>query len=222
VPRERGSIERSEERIEPRRGYRVSGSSRNGRPTRAAAAAAASGKRRLPLPVILGGMLIVGLAALLALNTASAALEVRNRSVTAANTSVSDTEQQLLRDLAGKQAPASLAAAATALGLVPNENPAFLRLNANGSVSVLGSPVPATAPPVAVPTPKPAPKPSAKATPSAAVSKPARPAASSSKAASPVVTVTVTRAATPSSSTTPGPHSSPSPSPSSTASGGHG
>jgi hypothetical protein len=171
----------------------------------------------LPLPVILGGMLIAGLAALLALNTASAALEVRNRSLTAANTSVSDTEQQLLRDLAGKQAPASLADAAAALGLVPNGNPAFLRLNSNGSVSVLGSPVPATAPPVAVPTPKPTPKP----TTSASASQHGRPSASSSKAASPVVTVTVTRAATPSSSRPPAPHSSPSTSSSSTASGGH-
>lgn len=146
-------------------------------------------RRQMPLAVVLISMLVGGLCALLALNTASAALEVRNRSLTAANTNASDTEQQLMRDLADKQAPASLQAQAASLGLVPNRNPAFLRLNADGSVSILGSPTPASAPPVPV-KPSPAPAPTTQPT-----TKPAaHPTASSSSRPAPAVTVTVTAA----------------------------
>ena len=186
--------------------------------------------RRLPLPVLLGLMLVGGLCALLALNTASAAQELKQRALTESNTALSDQAQQLLRDLAAKQAPASLAAAAAAQGLVPNPNPAFLRLNADGTVTVLGSPAPARlAPPPA------APKPTATASPGATPSKPATssasrpapsstsraaassaarpspstPARSSARPSEPVVTVTVTRpAAEPTSTPT-----SPTPSP---------
>ena len=103
--------------------------------------------KRLPLPVLLGLMFVGGLCALLALNTASAALEIQQRHISDTNASTSDTEQQLLRDLAAKQAPGSLAGAAASLGLVANPNPAFLRINPDGSVTVLGSPTPATVPP---------------------------------------------------------------------------
>jgi hypothetical protein len=112
--------------------------------------------KRLPLPVLLGLMFVGGLCALLALNTASAALEIQQRHISDTNASTSDTEQQLLRDLAVKQAPGSLASAAASLGLVANPNPAFLRINPDGSVTVLGSPTPATVPP---PPPPPTPTP---------------------------------------------------------------
>ena len=173
-------------------------------------------RRQVPLPVVLVSMLVGGLCALLALNTASAALEVRNRGLTDSNTSASDAEQQLMRDLAAKQAPASLQAAAIALGLVPNQNPAFLRLNADGSVSILGSPTPATAPPVPVkPTPQPTPSSTAPVKPSATPSKPA-----------PAVTVTVTAAPKAPTATASHPPAAPStplratPHPSSTPTGG--
>lgn len=145
---------------------------------------------RLPLPVLLGGMLIGGLCLLLALNTASAAEELRQRTLTDSNASASDTEQQLIRDLASRQAPAALAAAAASLGLVPNPNPAFLRINADGSVTVLGSPTPASVPPAPV-TATPV------ATPSSTPAKPSRTPAGGS----PVVTVTVTKAVPPASAT---------------------
>lgn len=135
--------------------------------------------RTLPLPVLLGLMLLAGLCALLALNTASAAQELKQRSLTDANANASDQEQQLLRDLAAKQAPGSLAAAAASQGLVPNPNPAFLRINADGSVTVLGSPMPASAPVVAAsPTSTPAKTPAKTPTPSKTASS-AKPAASS-------------------------------------------
>ena len=176
---------------------------------------------RMPLPVLLGLMLVGGLCALLALNTASAAQELKQRSLTEANAALSDQEQQLMRDLAARQAPAALAAAAAAQGLVPNPNPAFLRLNADGSVTVLGSPTPASvAPPRVIRTPKATVSPGATASKpasSASTSRPAarpspsasasgQPARSSARPSAPVVTVTVTRpapAATPSASARP-------------------
>lgn|GEM_PF-4283531 len=179
--------------------------------------------RRLPLPVLLAVLLVGGLCTLLALNTASAAQELRQRSLTDSNAELSDLAQQLTRDLAAKQAPASLASAAAAQGLIPNPNPAFLRLNADGSVTVLGSPAPASLPaPVITPTPSLAPSPTPSLVPkptatsgasaTAGSSKPAsssgsrpssaRPSASSSRSPAPVVTVTVTRSAPPPSPTT--------------------
>ncbi len=176
--------------------------------------------RRLPLPVLLALMLVAGLCALLALNTASAAQELRQRALTDSNAELSDSAQQLTRDLAAEQAPGALASAAAAQGLVPNPNPAFLRLNADGSVTVLGSPAPASlAPPLVSAPPSPPPSapagatPSATASPSATAARPtgsASPGASSSgrgttsSAPAPVVTVTVTRAASPSASTSRG------------------
>ncbi|HST46497.1 septum formation initiator family protein [Jatrophihabitans sp.] len=179
--------------------------------------------RRLPLPVLLAVLLVGGLCTLLALNTASAAQELRQRSLTERNAELSDLAQQLTRDLAAQQAPGSLASAAAAEGLIPNPNPAFLRLNADGSVTVLGSPAPASLPaPVVTPTPTAAPRPSvtpratasptASGTPaSAGRSSPAgstsRPSASASRSAAgsrspaPVVTVTVTRSVPPPSPT---------------------
>jgi hypothetical protein len=125
---------------------------------RAPGAGSGGRSKRLPLPVLLGLMFVGGLCALLALNTASAALEIQQRHISDTNASTSDTEQQLLRDLAAKQAPGSLASAAASLGLVANPNPAFLRINPDGSVTVLGSPTPATVPPPP-PTPTPSPTP---------------------------------------------------------------
>ena len=184
---------------------------RAGATATAAASAAVTGAvssrlRRLPLAVLLGLMLVAGLCALLALNTASAAQELKQRALTDSNASTLDVEQQLERDLAAKQAPAALASAATAQGLLPNPNPAFLRINADGSVTILGSPAPASVPPPPVtPTPH---APTAAAAPTAGTSASSAPKVSSnpdSQAASPtpappspaapVVTVTVTSTA---------------------------
>ncbi|MEP6853214.1 MAG: hypothetical protein ABJA87_11240 [bacterium] len=85
---------------------------------------------------VLGG----GLCALLALNTAVAASQVRERNLDAANDALTDREQQLSREVAGLQAPGALARRAAALGLVPADAPAFLRIGPDGQVTVLGSP----------------------------------------------------------------------------------
>jgi len=139
--------------------------------------------------LLLGG----GLCTLLVLNTASAAGEVRERELAAQNRALSDTEQDLRRQVAGLEAPAALASAAAALGMIPGDHPAFLVINADGSVSVLGDPQAATLPPPPAPA-TPAPDPSA--TP-AAPDPNATPTAGATPAPDPNATPTPTAAPAP-------------------------
>jgi hypothetical protein len=117
---------------------------------------------RVPFVVLLATVLLAGMLALLGLNTASAANEVAQRKFDSANASLSDVEQQLGRDLSTRQSPADLARAAYKLGLIPAANPAFLRFNPDGSVTVLGTAITIPPPAHAVPkttAPKPTPTP---------------------------------------------------------------
>jgi hypothetical protein len=98
--------------------------------------------------VLLVGVIAAGMCALLALNTATAASEVRERRIDAANSSLSAKQEQLSRSLANVQAPAELSKLAAKLGLVPAGSPAFLRLNADGTMTVLGAPAKVPTPPV--------------------------------------------------------------------------
>lgn len=119
------------------------------RPTRAQAraqAGTAPRPRRAPFLVLLLAVLGAGLCTLLVLNTATAASEVQERQLDASNRSLTDSAQQLSRDIADAQAPANLARMAAALGLVPADSPAFLRLNPDGSATVLGKPARVRAP----------------------------------------------------------------------------
>jgi hypothetical protein len=122
------------------------------------------GRPRLPFAALILLLLGGGLCALLALNTASAAGEVQERALANKARVLSDTEQDLRRDVAGLQAPAALASAAAALGMVAGEHPAFLVIGPDGSVTVLGDPqaapmpVPPPAPTPAPPAPTPAPQ----------------------------------------------------------------
>jgi hypothetical protein len=63
-----------------------------------------------------------------------------------ASAQLTDRQQALMQDVAAAQAPAKLAARASALGMVPSSNPAFIRL-ADGRV--LGVPKPGVKPPAA-------------------------------------------------------------------------
>ena len=101
----------------------------------------------MPFAVLLLGVLAGGMCALLALNTATAASEVRERRLDAANATLNATQEQLSRSISGLQAPSQLARMAAALGLVPARSPAYLRINPNGTVTVLGRPAPVVAPP---------------------------------------------------------------------------
>ncbi|MCA1710107.1 MAG: hypothetical protein LC789_00095 [Actinobacteria bacterium] len=109
-------------------------------------AARRSSAARTPFVVVVVLILLGGLLGLLALNTVLAqdaftlhALQVQSRQL-------ADREQALQREVADLQSPRSLAARATALGMVPGGPPAFLRLSDG---KVLGAPVAGTAPVVA-------------------------------------------------------------------------
>ena len=104
----------------------------------------------MPFALLMLGVIAGGMCALLALNTATAASEVRERKIDAANATLNANEEQLSRAVAAMQAPGQLALMATRLGLVPAGSPAFLRINDNGTVTVLGHPGAIVAPPKAL------------------------------------------------------------------------
>jgi hypothetical protein len=106
----------------------------------------------MPFVLLIAALLIGGLCALLALNTAAAAAELRRQSLIQANGDAANGVQQLKAELAARRAPAALSSAAAALGMVPADHPAFLRIQPNGVV-VVGSPRPATSATKATPTP---------------------------------------------------------------------
>ena len=114
--------------------------------------AGSHGPRRAPFVLLVLGLIGTGLFALLAINTAAAADEVRQRELSSTNADTLDETQQLKIDIANKQAPAALASAARALGMVPNPNPAFLVVRSDGAVAVVGSPARASGKPVATAT----------------------------------------------------------------------
>jgi hypothetical protein len=117
-----------------------SGSARRG-PARADVRA-----RRVPFAALVVGLLVAGLWALLALNTAAAAAEVHARQLTSDNANRLDEVQQLQINISAKQAPGVLASAAAKLGMVPDTSPVFLSLRPGGSVVVLGTPTPVSGP----------------------------------------------------------------------------
>jgi hypothetical protein len=123
---------------------------------------------RVPFALLVLGLLVGGMIALLALNTASAANEVRRHDLAAKDASISATLEQLHNQVAASQAPNNLARIAAQIGMVPAGHPAFLQINPDGSVSLLGSPSAASAPPVQAassPHPKKTPTPHSTKTP---------------------------------------------------------
>jgi hypothetical protein len=128
-----------------------------------------TGPRRAPFVLLVAGLLIGGMCSLLALNTAAAAQELRRNALSQSNANLADDVQQVQAELAARQAPAALASDAAKLGMVPAGNPAFLSIQPDGGVKVLGEPQPATTPAPLQPNPpkkavKKATKPAKKAT----------------------------------------------------------
>ncbi|MDP9094148.1 MAG: cell division protein FtsL [Actinomycetota bacterium] len=155
---------------------------------------------RIPFALLVVGLIVGGMCALLALNTASAANELSRHNLATRDAGIAAQVQQLRNDVAASAAPGSLGSAAAALGMVPAGNPAFLQVGPNGVVRVLGSPAPATA------VPQPAP---VKATPLTTPVKPPAASLAQGHAARPTSTGTKTmpktRPPTPSPTTTPTP-----------------
>jgi hypothetical protein len=119
---------------------------------------------RVPFALLVVGLIVGGMCALLALNTASAANELSRHDLAVKDADIAARVQQLQNAVAASAAPGSLGSAAAALGMVPAGNPAFLKIGADGKVHVLGSAAPAAAPVVTVPRTTPTTKKSASPT----------------------------------------------------------
>ena len=123
--------------------------------------------------MLLGTLLIGGLAGLLFLHTALAEDSFRLHDLKVRSAVLTDREQALEQEVALQASPRRLAARAEAMGMVRSVNPAFIRLSDG---KVLGRPKAGVA----------APAPAAAATRgTAAAPKPAKSATSSRPAASP-------------------------------------
>ena len=135
--------------------------------TRSSEPAAAAGPRRacgehqpkhaprVPFALLVAGLIVGGMCALLALNTASAANELARHGLAGKDSDVAAQLEQVRNDVAASAAPGSLGSAAAALGMVPAGAPAFLKIGADGKVTLLGSPAPATSAPAAPPPARP-------------------------------------------------------------------
>jgi hypothetical protein len=99
---------------------------------------------RAPFVLLLLTLLIGGLVTLLLLNTALAQGAFVVHDLESRSAQLADREQALQQEVAIEASPARLAKRARQLGMVPNENPVFLRTSDG---RVIGVPQAATAPP---------------------------------------------------------------------------
>jgi hypothetical protein len=111
--------------------------------------------KRAPFVLLILGLVVGGMCLLLALNTASAANEVARHDLAANDQSAAAQLVQLENEVQASAAPANVAAAAAALGMVPAGNPGFLEIGKSGRVRVLGSAAAASPLPVVIPHPAP-------------------------------------------------------------------
>ncbi|MCU1600869.1 MAG: hypothetical protein JWO22_1578, partial [Frankiales bacterium] len=102
-----------------------------------------SSAAKTPFVVVLVTLLVGGLLGLLLLNTLVAQQSFAIHDLAAKDKVLAQQEQDVARQVQGLQTPASLAARAAALKMVPSGPPAFLRL-ADGKV--LGTPTAGQAP----------------------------------------------------------------------------
>lgn len=181
----------------------------------AAPAVVRAGRPRLPFAALVLLLLGGGLCALLALNTASAAGEVRERELADRVRTLSDTEQDLRRQVAALEAPSALAAAAAGLGMVPGQHPAFLVIGPDGTVSVLGDPQAAPLP-VPLPDPNAAPAPDPNAAPAPTGTPDAAPAPVPTTAPAATADAAATPAPDPAAAPTPDPAVTAAPAPAAT------
>lgn len=192
--------------------------------------------KRTPFLLLIVGLMAGGMCLLLALNTASAANEVARHDLASNDQSAAAQLVQLENQVQASAAPANLAAAAAALGMVPAGNPGFLEIDKSGKVRVMGSAAPASLEPVVIPRPaptapktKPAVKKAAKKTAkkSATSTRSATPTAGTSKTPSPTSTASKTSSKTAhapaaaTSSPSPKPTPTPTPTPETTLPGGN-
>jgi hypothetical protein len=106
----------------------------------------ASTRRRAPFVLLIVAMLVGTTLGLLILNTAIAVDSVKATQLQARNAERAQEVQRLERQVVAGGAPAQVAAAAVAAGLVPAGTAAYLVIAPNGSVVLRGTPMPAPAP----------------------------------------------------------------------------
>ncbi|MDQ3734416.1 MAG: hypothetical protein M3400_10535 [Actinomycetota bacterium] len=99
--------------------------------------------RRGPFIILVLGLVILGTIALLVLNTVIAADSFRVQQLIQRNAELAVTEQGLQRQMSEGLSPQTLAEAARDLGMVPAAQPGFILVGPDGSVVIVGSPVPA-------------------------------------------------------------------------------
>ena len=102
-----------------------------------------------------------GMTALLGLNTAIAADSFTQQSLQQDLAALQLHEQELAQQVNEAQAPAALAAAARAQGMIPSGQAAFVVRRPDGTVQITGTAVPATRPPPPTPPPGASPAPGA-------------------------------------------------------------
>jgi len=143
----------------------------------------------MPFVLLLVALVVGAMSLLLALNTASAAHEVARHDAAVADTSLAAQLVDLRNQINASAAPGNIARVAQSLGMVPADAPAFLRIDANGKLTLLGRPAAASAPaapPVSTPksTPKSTPTahPTSSVSSSASTSSPAKAASQSTPA----------------------------------------
>jgi hypothetical protein len=120
------------------------GAARAPRPTLRVVAAPPPDRARTAFVALCLLLLAGGLLTLLLVNTVMAGGSFRLHDLQATSDQLADRQQALRQDIAVQAAPARLAARAKALGMVPSESPAFLRLSDG---KILGVAQAATAPP---------------------------------------------------------------------------
>lgn len=126
------------------------------------APARSAGTGRAQFVLLVMGLLLTGLVATLWLSTAAAADSYRLQDARVAARELSAQSERLHREVASMESAPELARRASALGMVPVQDPARLVVRPDGSVTVVGVPMPATAkaPPVpAAPPPAAGPAP---------------------------------------------------------------
>ena len=93
--------------------------------------------------LVIAAFLVVGMVVLLSLNTMLAEGTFQIHSLTKTQQQLSIQREQLAQQVAVAESPEQLQSRALALGMVPSDNPVFIRI-ADGKI--LGTPIPAPKP----------------------------------------------------------------------------
>lgn len=117
--------------------------------------------RRAPFIGLILVLIGAGMTALLGLNTAIAADSFTQQSLQQDLAALQLHEQELAQQVNEAQAPAALAAAARAQGMIASGPAAFVVRRPDGTVQIIGTAVPATRPPPPTPPPGASPAPAA-------------------------------------------------------------